>query len=153
MWFDGIEERLVAAIADPRVASVVATSPWFSNQTVLRALAGLRGGCAIVTNVDKDMGSKVRTQAFRRLPKFKGFQRVRKLSAGRGRQRAIPHQKCFVLLDDGERPFACVYGSWNCSGSAETNLELMTHVDDAAVAAAMYDEWRRVYGLAKTHVA
>ena len=68
----------------------------------------------------------MRTQAFRRLPKFKGFQRVRKLSAGRGRQRAIPHQKCFVLLDDGDRPFACVYGSWNSSGSAGTNLELMS---------------------------
>ena len=153
IWFDGIEGRLVNALSDPRVASVVACSPWFSNQTVLRAMAALRGGCAIVTNMDKDLNSKVRTDAFRRLRVFGGYERVRKISAGRGRLRAIPHQKCFVLLDDGGRPFACIYGSWNCSGSAGTNLELMTHVEDAGVATAMYDEWRRVYGIAKTHVA
>ena len=50
-----------------------------------------------------------------------------------------------MLLDAAGEPIGCIFGSYNLSGGASTNLEVMSYCDGAEMATIFRDEWLRVY--------
>ena len=153
VWFDEIERRIVEAIQDPAVRYVLCSSPWFSSQPILKAL-GKKGGCSILTNRDGRVmkGSAVRNRAFEALKSIPNLDRVRVCSKGRGRTKSIPHQKFLVMLGSNSRPLRCLVGSYNFSGGASTNLEVVTFHKEERIANILGEEWKRVYGISSTYL-
>jgi hypothetical protein len=145
VWFEDIEEKIVRRLRDPAVSYVLVASPWMSSQTVLRELAKKKG-CAILTNRERGMrSSKVRNGAFGKLSAYGTRDRVRVLSVGSGKTKSIPHQKFIVLLDEAGQPLGCIFGSYNLSGGAPTNLEVMSYCAGPEMAHIFQREWERVY--------
>lgn len=147
--FAGIEDLVLDELCKPSVHYVLACSPWFSNSKVLRAMAS-KPGAAILTYPDKHTTSASRLAAFRAITPIAHLDRVRGLKSGRGRNRSILHSKFFVCLDPQQTPVSVLLGSWNASGGADTNIELVTLSDDPRLAAACRDEFFRLYEISTT---
>ena len=150
IFFDDIESHLLALIRNPQVYYVLAASPWFSNQKMLAALAEKRG-VGILTQREKHSLSGIRSKAYSAITPFdQGFDRVRTLNHGRGRQCAITHSKFLVFLDSDRRPIGCAYGSHNFSTmGGQINLEMFCAVNDTRVAATLAAEWHRIYSVSR----
>lgn len=150
MFFDNIESHLISLILNPGVHYVLASSPWFSNQSMLSALAQKRG-VGVLTHREKHSVSAIRSKAYHALRPFdKGFDRVRTLNRGKGRQCGITHTKFLVFLDAARQPIGCAFGSHNFSSvGGQLNLEMFCAVNDPRVAAALADEWHRVYSVSR----
>jgi len=148
MVFDDIETRLLDELTNPSVQYVVATSPWFSNATIWKALARLRGA-SVLTIREKHHRSKKRIDEMNAITPLVGYDRVRYLQTGAGRSKSILHQKFFVFLDHNFRPISVAFGSWNASGGGGSNIELFSFVADERVASAFVTEFKRTYHVSK----
>lgn len=157
LFFDDIERECIRAIEEEKARAalegeglyVLAVSPWFSSQPLLRALGQIADGAAILTNCDKESRapSKVRRQAFERIaPVPGGFAAPVSLfrGRGRGRRKAILHSKFMVICRGPElRPVRCLLGSFNFSQNSN-NLEVMLSSAQPPLCKELLNEFRRL---------
>lgn len=151
IWFDNIEEHLIGRIKDPENCFALIFSPWLSSQPILKCCREHLKGVSCLTNLDKGTKSKIRTEAFSKLPPFQELNRVRVLGAGSGRNRTLPHCKIVLFLDMNQQPREVVTGSSNLSGQIGS-LEVMVLLRSCTAGKAFYDEFMRQYELARPYI-
>lgn len=151
--FDGIEDCIVNSLGSETTAKAYIMSPWFTSQPILKTLVKHNVRVRAITNVDRAMKkSKRRNDIFAKLTPCVGFggDRVRTLGRGKGRGKAIPHQKFVVLFDEKSCATGVYAGSYNLSGNQE-NLEFMVYSSSPELCKVFTDEFERVWDVSKTY--
>jgi len=153
VFFNGnaIVNGICRHIRRPDTFYVMGACAWFTNKTIIDAMAhNLRGVC-IVTTRDKILTAKSIKKRYATLPVYRNETSsdvdtaIRYIGSGRGYNKSLMHHKFLVGMSETGDPLWVSTGSFNLTNMATNHLENCNIISDPEVAKIYLDEFVNVY--------
>lgn len=127
---------------------VMGCSAWFTNPSIISAMASNLKGCCVIVTKDKILRAKTTKNRYRSLPVYQDSA-IRVIGCGSGWNKSLMHHKFLVGMDKEGEPLWVSTGSFNMTKSATNHLENCMVINDPAVAQVYLDEFVNLYKISK----